>query len=108
MLTSTHEGSPTVVKEALACGLPVVSTDVGDVLEVFGRLDCCSVAPDDSATTLAKCLIDMLSRPCGRTPEATMGRVRRDRGPTADSALRRHDPTGWREKAWESACKAMK
>jgi teichuronic acid biosynthesis glycosyltransferase TuaC len=55
LLTSRDEGSPTIVKEALACNIPVVSVDVGDVRERIQEIEGCYLAPshpDDLATKL--------------------------------------------------------
>jgi len=38
LMTSFTEGSPQVIKEAMACGCPIVSVDVGDVKDVFGSV----------------------------------------------------------------------
>ncbi|OLD71055.1 MAG: hypothetical protein AUI33_08015 [Ignavibacteria bacterium 13_1_40CM_2_61_4] len=38
ILCSDWEGSPTSVKEALACNLPVVATDVGDIREIMSGI----------------------------------------------------------------------
>lgn len=58
-LTSFAEGSPNVIKEALACNCMVVSTDVGDVAERFGDNPACFLAepnPEDVAAKLMQAL----------------------------------------------------
>lgn len=53
LMTSFTEGSPQVVKEALACGCPIVSVDVGDVEERIGSVDGCYLACTCESNELA-------------------------------------------------------
>lgn len=62
LLTSLHEGSPTIIKESLACNLPIVSTDVGDVRERIGNIEGCIVCENDHPETLARALEQALMR----------------------------------------------
>ena len=60
LLTSKTEGSPQVIKEAMACGCPIVSVDVGDVAERVSGVEGCYVVrtrePKDIAQALQKAI----------------------------------------------------
>jgi glycosyltransferase involved in cell wall biosynthesis len=48
LMTSYREGSPQVIKEAMACGTPIVSVDVGDVKDVISETEGCYIAERNS------------------------------------------------------------
>lgn len=54
LMTSFSEGSPQVVKEALACNLPVISTDVGDVADQLEGIANSYIVPFDKEDIAAK------------------------------------------------------
>jgi glycosyltransferase involved in cell wall biosynthesis len=62
LLTSDAEGSPMIVKESLACGVPVVSVPVGDVPEIAERSPGCLLARRD-ADDLARRLVEACRLP---------------------------------------------
>jgi len=59
ILCSDSEGSPTSVKEALACNLPLVTTDVGDVREItdgIAGVEICARNPEALANGLTRAM----------------------------------------------------
>lgn len=73
LMTSFTEGSPQVVKEAMACGSPIVSVDVGDVAERIEGLEGCYIAernPQDIADKLQQALsLNSRTKGCERIIE---------------------------------------
>lgn len=94
-LASDHEGSPVAVREALACGLPVVSVDVGDVVSVLAGRSACHIVERDPAA-MADALHDVIadrrrtpSEPDARLPDVAATCRRLYAVYTTTAALRR-------------------
>ena len=60
LMTSFTEGSPQVIKEAMACGCPIVSVDVGDVRERIGGIEGCFISGREPEA-IAGCIKDALA-----------------------------------------------
>ena len=68
LLTSVSEGSPQIIKEAMACNCPIVATDVGDIKEVISDTEGCyltSFYAEDVANKIKK-VLGMNKRTNGR------------------------------------------
>ena len=58
---SYQEGSPNIIKQAMACDLPIVATDVGDVRQVIGKTQDCHICRPDAPEFAAK-ISEILAR----------------------------------------------
>ena len=65
LLTSKSEGSPQVIKEAMACNCPIVSTDVGTVKEIIGETQNCFITEFNPASIAERLKVILSS--CNRT-----------------------------------------
>ncbi len=66
---SFQEGSPVLVKQSLACNLPVVATGVGDIPELLGGVAGCAVCPRE-----IDCFVQHLAMVLEQ-PQRTEGRI---------------------------------
>jgi glycosyltransferase involved in cell wall biosynthesis len=91
VLPSLSEGRPTVVIEAMACGLPVVGTDIPGTRELVSPKVTGFLVPPRDSEVLAQRLVDLaLDRHLrGAMGQAARRKVARD-GLTTEACARRH------------------
>lgn len=70
LVTSLTEGSPNAVKEAIACNLPIVSVDVGDIKQRIKFIDGCVTCNNDHPETIIEAVESVL-----RTGQRINGRA---------------------------------
>jgi len=76
VLTSDFEGTPNAMLEALACGLPVVATKVGDVTECIKDSEEGYVVEADQEELAAQRLCELMEKPELRRSMGSRGRER--------------------------------
>jgi len=61
VVPSTQDNSPSVISEALMCGVPVIGSDVGGIPEILNKFDLPTIEPNNPQL-LANKLIDFVSK----------------------------------------------
>ena len=82
VLTSDYEGTPNVILEAMACGLPVIANNVGGVAALIGE-DCGILVDRANPNALTVAAANFLRHPeaSQKLPRNGIAKVRRDHSP---------------------------
>lgn len=76
VLASYREGCPNAVLESLACGTPVVATDVGAVPDILPVPHAGQIVPAEQVDPLKNALAEVLNRPWDADEVVRMSKVR--------------------------------
>lgn len=106
LITSDHEGSPTVAREAMACNLPIVSVEVGDVSERI-RNDSSSRIVSRDPRDIGAAIADIVAKPRRSNGRAAVMEIAEDRAALQLRNLYEQILEQKRSRRWATAAAAV-
>jgi glycosyltransferase involved in cell wall biosynthesis len=88
-LLSWHEGNPNVVLESMACGVPIIASDIADNALIVQDGITGRVVPKDDSEAAAQRVMELLAAPATRAQMAAAARRRVEQEFTMERAARK-------------------